>query len=71
MQAFQKQLGARNSSLNSVLKAGNLLKKQKEGEDEALVKAKLDDIEKKWDEVCQKSVSRQDKLQVRTHWVRQ
>ena len=64
-QAFQKQLGARNSSLNSVLKAGNLLLKQKEGEDAVVLQNKLDRAQQMWDSVCQKSVDRQQKLQVR------
>lgn len=66
LQAFQKQLGARNSSLNSVLKAGKLLLKQKEGEDAETLQAKLDKAQQMWDSVCQKSVDRQQKLQVRS-----
>jgi dystonin len=60
---FQKQLGSRNASLKLVTKAGEMLLKEKEGEDAELLKEKLDKINEKWDDVCQKSVDRQQKLQ--------
>lgn len=48
-----------------MLKAGKLLLKQKEGEDAVVLQNKLDRAQQMWDSVCQKSVDRQQKLQVR------
>ena len=36
--------------------------KHKSGEDKALLKKKLQNLEKEWEKVCQVSVDRQDKL---------
>jgi len=62
MQALQKQLGSRLGNKNAVSKAGKLLKKHKTGEDKAVLKRKLDDLDREWDKACQISVDRQDKL---------
>lgn len=63
LQALQKQLGARLSSKNAVSRAGKLLMKHKSGEDKAVLKKKLQDLEKEWEKACQISVERQDKLE--------
>ena len=63
LQALQKQLGARLSSRNAVVKAGRQLMKDKTGEAKALLKKKLQSLEKEWEKVCQVSVDRQDKLE--------
>ena len=62
-QALQKQLGARMSSRNAVTKAAKVLMKQKTGEDRAVLKKKLQDLEREWEKVCQMSVDRQSKLE--------
>lgn len=62
-QTLQKQLGARLSSKNAVVKAGRLLMKHKTGEDKAVLKKKLQQLEKEWEKVCQVSVDRQDRLE--------
>lgn len=62
-QALQKQLGARLSSKNAVTKAGKLLMKHKTGDDRVVLKKKLQDLEREWEEVCQVSVERQDRLE--------
>ena len=63
LQALQKQLGARLSSKNAVTKAGKLLMKHKTGDDRVVLKKKLQDLEREWEEVCQVSVERQDRLE--------
>ena len=50
------------SSRNAVTKAAKPLMKQKTGEDRAVLKKKLQDLEREW-EVCQMSVDRQSKLE--------
>ena len=62
MQTLQKQLGARLSSKNAVVKAGKQLMKLRTGEDKVLLKKKLQNLEKAWEKVCQVSVDRQDRL---------
>ena len=62
-QALQKQLGARMSSRNAVTKAAKTLMKQKTGEDKAVLRKKLQDLEREWEKVCQMSVDRQSKLE--------
>ena len=62
-QALQKQLGSRLSSRNAVTKAGRLLMKHKSGGDKAVLKKKLTDLEEAWEQVCQVSVRRQDRLE--------
>lgn len=62
-QTLQKQLGARLSSKNAVVKAGRMLMKHKTGEAKALLKKKLQQLEKEWEKVCQVSVDRQDRLE--------
>lgn len=37
--------------------------KSKTGEDRAVLKKKLQDLEREWEKVCQVSVERQDKLE--------
>ena len=37
--------------------------KNKTGEDKAVLKKKLQDLEREWEKVCQLSVERQDKLE--------
>ena len=44
-------------------KAGKILIKNKTGEDRAVLKKKLQDLEKEWEKVCQVSVERQEKLE--------
>ena len=63
MQTLQKQVGARLSSKNAVVKAGRQVMKHKTGEDKALLKKKLQNLEKEWEKVCQVSVDRQDRLE--------
>ena len=60
---MQKQLGARLASKNAVVRAGKQLMKHKTGEDKAVLKKKLQNVEKEWEKVCQVSVDRQDKLE--------
>ena len=62
-QTLQKQLGARLTSKNAVVKAGRQLMKHKTGEDKAVLKKKLQQLEKEWEKVCQISVDRQDRLE--------
>ena len=62
-QVLQKQLGARMSSRNAVTKAAKALMKQKTGEDRAVLKKKLQDLEREWEKVCQMSVDRQSRLE--------
>ena len=62
-QALQKQLGSRNSSKNAVTKAGRVLMKHKTGEDKAVLKKKLQDLEREWEKVCLLSVEKQDRLE--------
>ena len=61
-QALQKQIGARQAGKNAVVRAGKQLMKHKSGEDKALLKKKLQNLEREWEKVCQVSVDRQDKL---------
>ncbi len=63
MQTLQKQLGARLTNKNAVSKAGKLLMKSKTGEDRAVLKKKLVDLDREWDKACSVSVDRQDKLE--------
>ena len=63
LQTLQKQLGSRLSSKNAVTRGGKLLMKNKTGEDKAVLKKKLQDLEREWEKVCQLSVARQDKLE--------
>ena len=51
------------SSRNAVTKAAKTLMKQKTGEDRAVLKKKLQDLEREWEKVCQMSVDRQSKLE--------
>ena len=51
------------SSRNAVTKAGKTLMKQKTGEDRAVLKKKLQDLEREWEKVCQMSVDRQSRLE--------
>ena len=51
------------SSRNTVTKAAKTLMKQKTGEDRAVLKKKLQDLEREWEKVCQMSVDRQSKLE--------
>ena len=51
------------SSRNMVTKAAKTLMKQKTGEDRAVLKKKLQDLEREWEKVCQMSVDRQSKLE--------
>ena len=62
-QVLQKQLGTRLSSRNAVTKAAKILMKQKTGEDRAVLKRKLQDLEREWEKVCQMSVDRQSRLE--------
>lgn len=63
LQTLQKQLGAKLSSKNAVVKAGKQLMKHKTGDDKTLLKKKLQNLEKEWEKVCQVSVDRQDRLE--------
>ena len=63
IQVLQKQLGARMSSRNAVTRAAKGLMKQKTGEDRAVLKKKLQDLEREWEKVCQMSVYRQSRLE--------
>ena len=51
------------SSRNAVTKAAKTLMKQKTGEDRAVLKKKLQDLEREWEKVCQMSVDKQSKLE--------
>ena len=51
------------SSRNAVTKAAKTLMKQKTGEDRAVLKRKLQDLEREWEKVCQMSVDRQSRLE--------
>ena len=62
VQTIQKQLGSHLSNKTAVVKAGRQLMKQKTGEDKAVLKKKLQNLEKEWEKVCQVSVDRQDRL---------
>ena len=62
-QILQKQLGARMSSRNAVTKAAKALMKQKTGDDRAVLKKKIQDLEREWEKVCQMSVDRQSRLE--------
>ena len=53
-------LGAHMSSRNAVTKA---LMKQKTGDDRAVLKKKIQDLEREWEKVCQMSVDRQSRLE--------
>lgn len=46
-----------------MVKAGRQLMKHKTGEDRAVLKKKLQNVEKEWEKVCQVSVDRQDRLE--------
>ena len=46
-----------------MVKAGKQLMKHKMGEDKAVLKKKLQNLEKEWEKVCQVSVDRQDRLE--------
>ena len=62
-QAVQKQLGAKQSTHKAVGKAGKQLMSQKSGEDAATLQKKLEDLEQKWNKVCQLSADWQQKLE--------
>ena len=51
------------SSRNAVTKAAKTLMKQKTGEYRAVLKKKLQDLEREWEKVCQMSLDRQSKLE--------
>lgn len=51
------------SSRNAVTKAAKALMKQKTGDDRAVLKKKIQDLEKEWEKVCQMSVDRQSRLE--------
>lgn len=51
------------SSRNAVTKAAKTLMKQKTGDDRAVLKKKIQDLEREWEKVCQMSVDRQSRLE--------
>lgn len=51
------------SSRNAVTKAAKALMKQKTGDDRAVLKKKIQDLEREWEKVCQMSVDRQSRLE--------
>ena len=63
LQAVQKQLGAKQSTHKAVGKAGKQVLSQKSGEDAETLQKKLDELEQKWNEVCQMSANWQQRLE--------
>ncbi|MCL4115460.1 UNVERIFIED_CONTAM: hypothetical protein GTU68_053574, partial [Idotea baltica] len=60
---FQKALGAKQPFYDATMKMGKLLQGKAPKTDEATLKQMLSDLKNKWNDVCQKSVDRQRKLE--------
>ena len=56
-------MGAKQSTHKAVGKAGKQVLSQKSGEDAETLQNKLDELEQKWNEVCQLSANWQQKLE--------
>ena len=59
---LHKEVDARKSGFNSVLKAGKELMKSKGGEDKTVLKQKLATLSQEWDNFVKKSTMKLEKL---------